>query len=122
MNGMEPSSIREKSDFLLNLERRIVQDKIDEKMKVWELNQLGPNAENERLEMNKSMMFFSGKFISKNSIISFFPIEIVLEILKLKTEICQKEVFSKKNLQIEIFKKDSEKEFQKSMNAQIKMI
>ncbi len=68
------------------------------------------------------MIFFSGKKISKNSIINSFPIEIVFEILKIKTEICQKEAILKKNLQIEIFKIESEKEFHNSMNAQIKMI
>lgn len=122
MNGMEPNGIRVKSDFLLGIERRFIQTKVDEKMKVWEQNLLVPNAEKEKLEMHKSMIFFSGKKISKTSIINFLPIEIVLEILKLKTELYQKEAFSIKNLQIEIFKIESAKEYHKSMNAQIKMI
>ena len=50
------------------------------------------------------------------------PTEIILEILKIKTELCLKDTFSKKNLQIDIFKIESEKEFHKSMNAKIKMI
>lgn len=122
MNGMEPSRIRVKSDFLLGIESRIIQKKVDEKMNVWELSQLVPDAENEKFEMNKSMLFLSGKCVSQNSIINSFPIEIVLEILKLKTELCHKEAVLKKNLQIEIFKIESEEEYNKSMSAQIKMI
>lgn len=122
MNAMEPSRIRVKSDFLLNIERQMIKTKVDEKMKAWELSQLIPDAENEKLEMSKSMIFFSGKCISQKSLVNFLPIEIVLEILKIKTALCKKEAFSKKNLQIEFFKIESEKEFHKSMNAKIKMI
>lgn len=104
MNAMEPSRIRVKSDFLLNIERRIVEDKVDEKMKAWELSQLIPDAENEKLEMNKSMLFFSGKCISQNSFINFLPTEIVFEILKIKTELCLKDTFSKKTYKLNFLK------------------
>lgn len=91
-------------------------------MKVWQLSQLVPNAEKDKLELNKSLIFISGQKISENSIVTSLPTEIIFEILKIKTELYQEEDLSKKNLQIEIFKIESEQEYYKSMNEQIKMI
>jgi len=71
MNAMEPSRIRVKSDFLLNIERRIVEDKVDEKMKAWQLSQLILDAENEKLEMNKSMLFFQENAFHKILLLIF---------------------------------------------------